>query len=185
MSEPYRSEYEQALRYGAEHFDELGDLLGSLTDHDRWGTGDHVKRGVVADKLSEHGREDEAELLRSPQQHVILDGGLVRKGRFTKEPLIDAYNEARESLHRLPGYIAPYYLMAGNQPTPEGRWAVGFFGVPAVNPHEGHLSDIRTVLGDILTRLVPTREAGNPAWDDVDRHLELLRTAPFEEVDPR
>lgn len=78
---PYPSEY-------SAHLDPVSTLLKSLDRADRRGLehglhpdphqrADYTKRGVVADALSERGREPEAELLRSPHP-VNVENGAVK-----------------------------------------------------------------------------------------------------------
>jgi hypothetical protein len=77
-----------AIHYAASHSD-VENLLDQLSspEHDvtRWGgpSADRTFRGILADALSENGREPEAELLRNPTQHVVVHEGQVRPGRWT------------------------------------------------------------------------------------------------------
>lgn len=72
----------------------------------RWGTAEEAPtvRPVAADAYQEETGDDKgADLLRDHKQHIVLDGGRVKKGRFTDQHLVDAVNELTNHLHSWSG----------------------------------------------------------------------------------
>jgi len=77
----FAAAFNRVVRKSASHSD-VPRLLASLTEADRNGAAhgaDVTKRGVIADYLTDLGRDGEASLLRDPNQHVIVRGGQIRR----------------------------------------------------------------------------------------------------------
>jgi hypothetical protein len=106
----------EALKYNADQ-QTVDNLLGQLSSPEHTNTrrgygGDHHLRLVAADALQDGGREDEAHLLRTPEQHVVIEDGKVKKGSFTFRHILNAmrqvdgllHSRSDPSLHWLPNY---------------------------------------------------------------------------------
>jgi hypothetical protein len=104
----------RVLKYSA---DTVENLLTQLShpDHNatRWGQGDHIFRGVLADALQENDRHTEADLLRQPDQHVVVQDGKVRAGRFTDRPVRDAERRVLQHVEQWSGEPAHWYPEIG------------------------------------------------------------------------
>jgi uncharacterized protein (TIGR02996 family) len=84
----------KAIRYNADEAT-VSNLLGQLATPEhrqtRLGKGDHTLRLVAADALQDRDREEEANLLRQEDQHVVIDNGTVKKGRLTHKGVPDLH----------------------------------------------------------------------------------------------
>lgn len=82
----YHAEYEYALRYEAGH-DDLHHMLNSLTLEEKLAlpTADwKAKRGAIADALQEHGRDEEAQKMRSGEVIGISQDNRVGPGHYSQ-----------------------------------------------------------------------------------------------------
>ena len=82
----FHSDMDRVLRYAA---DDIAALLHALSQPEqgphRWGHDDPLSgpRGPLADAMDDAGRTTEAELLRTPHQHVMVVDGRIRPARLT------------------------------------------------------------------------------------------------------
>jgi hypothetical protein len=188
----------------------------------RWGT-DQSKslRAYLADALQDavanhtdpaqiKSLEKQAELLRNPEQHVVVQDGQVRAGKFRqfgyqRSPWDKAHTNLSEAIHAsTSGEVDPLesvfvrQVHYGDDVPAEGLWEASWYHNPEASHHQADtVSD-----GDIGYKRLPVSRMGNflanflvgeasegghelPTTGDhpVARAYEAMRNAPYEEVD--
>lgn len=185
-------------RYGADHAT-VDTLLHQLQqpEHDehRWGLDDPVNghRGITADALDDVGRGDEAELLRRPNTHVMVHEGRVVPARFTdahvrgREEAVDRHLRMMTRGGYNPTHGFGFVHGEGNDPStiidsPLGEQTqhVSELGRNLADHIDGSVND------DIGDWMEPDEQNAIPQrhWTELDRRLNALRTAPYEEPVP-
>ncbi len=139
---------------------------------------DHLVRGQLADALQDQGRESEGMLLRDPAQHVMVHQGQVVPAAFTGNHIVRAQHAAEDAIR----------LAHGVRQEPFLGWNHIRQGIASVSHPEGigqpnlqmPLSELGNHLAD---RLGATIDPGiSPEVRAIlDRRLQAVRTAPFEE----
>ena len=205
MNPDFIQNLNDVLKYSSDTVENLLTQLASPEhNHTRWGgeKADHTFRGVLADALDERGRDKEAELLRNPDQHVLLRKGIVRPATFDGMPILNAARAYADALGD---------DTTGGDPLdelhiahPNGYYRDVDYDTPPVRalPHEvnitridengaephshyivpydqlaGHLADHINDYADFDDAPDPEREQ---TLNNLERHL---RTAPYEKVD--
>jgi uncharacterized protein (TIGR02996 family) len=191
---------DRPLRLAADHYAVHG-LLSTLTPTDRYGGphADHTKRGVIADYLTELGRDVEGDRLRNPDLHVMIhpQTGEVVPAQFNLHPVRRAYENLIGHLHSGNPTVHPYPFdferMAVR--TPYGQYTMwdnahgnlyGGLSRRAVHAHElpGRLADLlhETYGPDDYAAGEddgdPYREEGLAEYHHL---LDALRHAPVEQ----
>lgn len=210
----------EALRYTT---DTVKTLLAELQkpEHNehRWGT-DQSKslRLYLADALQDavanhtdpeqiKSLETQAELLRNPEQHVVVRDGQVRAGRFTDKGVRQAERQALQTVEIHSGEPANWYPDIGwvdvsgqplhqdtdGDPDAEGNHPYGTLDVTRFDNDQSnnysepmHYSELGRHLADNVSDYLNNDTYG---WEspynqnDIDYHLDKLRNAPYEEVD--
>jgi len=110
----YAARLGTALRYAAEEGDREAEekpsetflgLAANLSAEDRWGgeKADQTKRGILADYLREEGREEEADWLQNPEQHVMILRGRVHPATADFGIMRDAISDLRRHVRNWSG----------------------------------------------------------------------------------
>jgi hypothetical protein len=181
----FNADLSRVLRYSS---DTVTNLLQQLQQPEqqqhRWGTdgGQQGLRHVLADALDESGRGTEAELLRTPQQHIVVRDGKVRAGKFTGSHIGKAAYDLDDLIDRY------------EQGTPDIGWAptlgmakTGTYGINKTGFVDDtdfhHLSEAGGVLADAFKNDLIRQH--HPALNDYhyERLEDAIRNAPYEEVD--
>lgn len=189
----------------------------------RWGT-DQSKslRAYLADALQDavanhtdpaqiKSLETQAELLRNPEQHVVVQDGQVRAGKFTDKHIAARAGQLLDHLGLWPDgqYRQPHLTeikdesgqlkaWSAKDRRPYGHHSVWYFN-PVDGPYlwEGHASELGGHLADHLSEVADStfgrntslEEAGHSEEDwhrmttQAADYAESLRNAPYEEVD--
>jgi hypothetical protein len=206
--------YEELNRVLKYSHDDVHNLMTQLAspehNHTRWGgeQADHTFRGVLADALQESGRETEAGLLRTPDQHVVVHEGKVRAGKFTPQHLEDRLQDAENwirdngddamfpSLHILTNGTRHTFRSVDmddpegyEQRIPKGHLRVVTADTTGVHSHthsDPHYSEMGQHLANEVEQSVNAFgdiDWGDYDWRQLDHHLDRVRYAPYEEVD--
>jgi hypothetical protein len=176
----------RAIRYGTDSADiMLKELAKPEYNQHRWGDEYPLNglRGVLADALQEQDRHTEAELLRTPNQHVVVDGGKVRAGRFTNANIRHHYQQLADTV------ADEFGLRYFDVPHPaESIGTSGYYDPIASNPEvEVGPSNLGKALSDHWrTNIDYVRRHRPDTYYDSDLFERLhnnLENAPYEEVD--
>jgi hypothetical protein len=196
--------------------DTINTLMEQLNHPDnnahRWGLDEplHGVRGILADALDENGHEKEAELLRTPGQHVITHNDQIVPGRFTDQHTHHATGNLMQHVNDInyDDYAWPELEIL--HPGEEGRYrAIDFddpesYRQPIPNGHarlvhhdmtgsELHLHQdvpfnelggrIASILEDHMSLYDPLEASPTPEADEelIGHHLHNIRNAPYEE----
>lgn len=198
------------LRYSMDTVENLVSQLATPEhNQNRWGgpEADHTFRGVVADALRDNDRHTEADLLNDPKQHVVVDGGRVRAGRFTTDHI---QNEAEHAAAWLDPYTDWHIwenagidhsgdeyshndLYGKVRALKNGEVRVVYHTQYPHNYENVHQSQLGNHFADWIHRIadmgvdwneVPDADEAEYGLPEFDRRMQALRTAPYEEVDP-
>lgn len=185
----FNSDLNSVLRYSMNTVENLLHQL-QQPEHNqtRWGHPDRSDfRGIVADSLSDADREKEAELLRNPQQHVMVVDGRIRPAQFVGSHI----GRAAYALDDFIGQHSPdgrtpdigWSFPVGSHRTGSSRLNTTGF---ADDADTVHMSDAGSHLADAYENDLehhPLTINGSGEASALAEHLHSLRNAPYEEID--
>lgn len=180
-------ELNRIFRYNTDSINTmLAELQKPEHNQHRWGDDQPLNgiRGPLADALEENDRTKEAELLRTPNQHVMVVDGKVRPAKFNWRRVSQQLNHLSEVGSRVYGGDTNdqfYGLYHDEHPSDPSKHLVWIHNNPSSGPADVvPLNELGNVFADDAERdLLRNRSSHHP---DVEKALNDLRTAPYEEV---
>ncbi len=172
----FADDLSRVLKYSTADWKTFQKLLTEQPHH-RWGgpNADHTLRKVAADAYQEaEGDEAGADLLRNPDQHVVIDGGKVKKGRFNISEMRDWLTGLQRNIEDWANSAEPHGISHDLQEmNKDGTIRVDkHYARPLVRDHTGNGQLQPGVPDDSETYVTHVSKVGKELADD---HEQALR----------